>query len=303
MKKILITSIIAMPLYVFASQYVTIVSKENKYIMGGTEKVEYTPWINEGSSYCNTNIEAEDLYYGESAQQTETCNQDQKRTKNVYYISTDGTKTLRSSEEETQTILLSSNIQTITGTHLESDCNNILQNGYSNGTGLYYIKPLSNEFEVYCDMSSDEGGWTRLVHNKSVFTNNYVNEINAIFGNGIGKMIKYHETGTGSTIYYKRNTTYSANFYYDLLETFRNTDNLLNVDFTMNHNYQNLKNSTNNFAFCNYSNEPNPEHTYVGFPRDCGQTGAIGGRWLSMANSRGYNSWTSYNNNYTLWIK
>jgi hypothetical protein len=304
-KKIILTFCGITPLYVFASQYVSIISKENEYLMGGrVESIEYTPWINDGASYCSTDIKEEDVYFNKTAIQIEECKQNQKRDKNIYYIEVDGSKTLKSSVEESKTILLSSTEKSITGIHLESDCNNILKNGFSDGDGIYHIKPSLNNFDVYCDMTNDDGGWTRLIHNQAVFnTNNYVNEINAIFGSGEDKVLKYYETGTGSTMYYKRITSYSSNFYLNVLETFRNTQNLLNIDFKMNHNYQNLKKDINNFSYCNYSNEPVPEHTYVGFPRDCGQNEAIGGRWLSMANSRGYNPWTSYNHNYTLWIK
>ena len=42
------------------------------------------------------------------------------------------------------------------------DCSMILDNGLSTEDGIYEIDPgkLDDPFEVYCDMSSEGGGWT-----------------------------------------------------------------------------------------------------------------------------------------------
>jgi hypothetical protein len=150
-------------------------------------------------------------------------------------------------------------------------------------------------------MTTDGGGWTKIVVNGPAIAQ-LGNTFNAIFGNGQGKTIRVqHEY----IAYYHRKTPYSGNAYDSILSTWRNTNNAFHTDFEIYSTYTDLINGTNPWQYCNFSNEPVPEHTLVGFPRDCGPTGGIGSRWINTEIPRsGFTAWrTGVGAYYQLWIR
>lgn len=74
-------------------------------------------------------------------------------------VAGDGTDSVASFTSVTTTCQLGSNESCPAGSCLE-----ILDAGASIGDGTYWIDPEGTAFEVYCDMTTDGGGWTEVVN-------------------------------------------------------------------------------------------------------------------------------------------
>lgn len=76
-------------------------------------------------------------------------------------------------------------------------------------------------------------------------------------------------------IFYKRLTAIPDGFslYNTLYHTWASKDNQLNVDFALYSTYEDALRDLSRWTFCNYDDNG------VGFPRDCGPTGYVGGQW------------------------
>ncbi len=119
-------------------------------------KTSTSEWITTNTN-CSVDTTDSDVYYGVPFTKTESCSEVQERTITKTITDVDGNKSVEVSTE-TQTITLTPLITSETGTHLESNCEDILSNGYSNTDGYYKLDRGSKQPDVFCDMS--EGGYT-----------------------------------------------------------------------------------------------------------------------------------------------
>lgn len=149
-------------IYANSSSFLVVVDKDhNEYEHDeGTLIVETSPWKDVGSEKCSVDLTEDQFYYGEAFTQTEDCDQEQERTITTYREFSNGNKTVESVTKETQTVT-ETNEYDLVGTHLENTCLDILNNNYSNGDGTYRVL-FNGGMDVYCDMTRNGGGWTRL---------------------------------------------------------------------------------------------------------------------------------------------
>jgi len=84
--------------------------------------------------------------------------------------------------------------------------------------------------------------------------------------------------GDYQTIVYKRTSTMPVgkDWYQLFMQDWFSSQNNLNTDFKLYSSVSDAESDTNPWQFCNYD-DPG-----VGFPRDCGKTGAVGGQWNSQ---------------------
>lgn len=154
MKKIILMSSLLVVSLSYGS-YVSIIGNSNYKV---SDETIMSDWATSGSPYnCLNIVDKDDYYRNVTFDQTQNCDQDEKRTivkkKNGNVIS---------ETTEKKTITISSKTIEV-GTHIESNCKSILDNGYSSGDGIYPIKYGINDWNVMCNMTDDGGGWTLVL--------------------------------------------------------------------------------------------------------------------------------------------
>lgn len=151
----------------FAAEYNIFISQNDNYEIvdenGWVEETEYTDWVNNGNSFnCSYLPLASDYHNETTFNQTETCQQEQTRDKNIYLRDPDSNnETLISTTEETQTISVDNILTDVYGTYASTTCLDIKNHNGDIGDGTYTINISSGEETVYCDMTN--GGWTLLL--------------------------------------------------------------------------------------------------------------------------------------------
>jgi general secretion pathway protein G len=155
-----------------------------------------------------------------------------------------------------------------TGTCVSS-CLDILNSGSSTGDGLYWINPAGTSLHVYCDMTTDSGGWTLVLQNNStvttpspswsdsINTNNISGSLSSNlttfdvllglgYWNNIGTQLRAQVGTSPTTLLHKATYTFSLNTsnYYAL--------NLSNQNILVGANAPGLYYAHNNSPFTTY---------------------------------------------------
>lgn len=96
---------------------------------------------------------------------------------------------------------------------LAQSCKAILDDGYSNGNGLYYIDIGGSSQAVYCDMTTDNGGWTVIyaatgANGEVILTSNASRSGNPLSfqHHNLSRVAKVELSSISSETLYKRNT-------------------------------------------------------------------------------------------------
>lgn len=161
-KKLSLTTLGLVTSCSFAS-YVVITDTNSEYsvVESWSESITTTPW-EVTNTVCSNDIEPIDVYYDKTETQTNNCIETEERTVTTTKTYADGRTSTDDVVEDRTTSIKTT--QLITGTHLESTCKDIKDNGWSQGDGMYNISISGNEL-AYCDMTTDGGGWTAVWKN------------------------------------------------------------------------------------------------------------------------------------------
>eukprot|EP00492_Amphilonche_elongata_P000513 TRINITY_DN128_c0_g1_i5.p1 TRINITY_DN128_c0_g1~~TRINITY_DN128_c0_g1_i5.p1 ORF type:complete len:245 (-),score=28.45 TRINITY_DN128_c0_g1_i5:300-1034(-) len=125
----------------------------------------------------------------------------------------------------------------------------------------------------------------------TVVTNIGSDEFNRIFA--LCPVVIYERNSDTHSVY-KRTSSISSSFdaFAMFTDTWRDENNVPNVDFEVYNSVEDIQTQTNRWSFCNY-NDPD-----VGYPRDCGMSGSVFNRWFSMPggrlNARGLSSGAAF---------
>lgn len=128
-----------------------IITKENNSYK---ETDAWSEWVDDGNPFnCSYYPEISSVYIGTSFEQHSTCLINQTRTR------------FDNSNIENRTISISQKSIQIGG-GIFSNCLETLNSGdYNLNDGVYTINPNGSSIDVYCDMTTDGGGWTMVSSN------------------------------------------------------------------------------------------------------------------------------------------
>lgn len=157
------------------------INTQNNYQENGTknyitgQRTEYSEWTNVEDVYdCEDwSPLTSDVYTGTNFTQNRSCKQKQERDKDVYNVWYDGSETTDNDNSLVEENVISvAETNDTTGTFIAKSCKEILNSQGSTGDGLYTINLDSTNRSVFCDMTTDGGGWTVVADQDLYFTSN-----------------------------------------------------------------------------------------------------------------------------------
>lgn len=162
LKKLIIMSSLSLSIFAYAKYVVIIDSETNNYNNSAyTDVVSYSDWAFSSYQNCYFDKLESDVYLNKDFVQTEYCEYEEERTKTTVRTYTTGEEeVLTSTEYQITEEDVTVNTLSLTGTHVEESCSDILSNGYSDGNGYYTLSINEKSPNVYCNMTDYDGGWT-----------------------------------------------------------------------------------------------------------------------------------------------
>jgi hypothetical protein len=102
-------------------------------------------------------------------------------------------------------------------------------------------------------------------------------------------VVKYTRPGMAGSpgIYSRHGGAYPGDAHRLFTDFWVQADNAFHTDFDIYPTVDDARAGTNPWTYCNFSDQPNPDHTGVGFPRDCGPTGYQPHIWFSTSRHNG----------------
>lgn len=160
----------------------------------------------------------------------------------------------------------------------DADCNGGLFCGSDNCLLYHSHENSSWGSSADCCTSNEEHEITAVElsgNGNAVITNIGQDNFNYMFV--ANPLVQYTRNGAVHSIY-KRISEVPLNYdaYTVFTYTWSSTNNQLNIDFKIYGSLEDMEAEANDWGFCNFNLYD------VGYPRDCGPSGAVGSQWFSM---------------------
>lgn len=189
-----------------ADQFNIVVNKlNNQYDVVQILDTIVGDWVDTGNIFdCSKTLNAEDYYNGVVFKQIENCSQNQEQQTTTGKKINGIEHTVTTTESRTISV---NNEYDENGLFVAHSCKDVLNSHGSVGDGLYQINTDGNNRSVFCDMTTDGGGWT-IVADQNLYIEGYPtanagipnNDPNDIKNTRLTRWVKYTEFAVKSVI-------------------------------------------------------------------------------------------------------